>query len=92
MTRHNYDPRGLIEEAYKIDNISATECRAIFLDWAMSCPDTPDSRAQVAALIEAFGQDETHPMTTVLRAGLAQAAHSGRRRGGAKARRQPPET
>jgi len=29
------DPRGLIREAYKIDGITASQCRSIFLDWAL---------------------------------------------------------
>lgn len=88
MTRHIYDPRGLIEEAYRIEGIDATQCRAIFLDWAMGAGDDPEPRAQIAALLTAFGAEAPdHPMSAVLRAGLAGVAHPGRRRGGSKQRR-----
>ena len=30
------DPKALIQEAYKIENITRSECRSIFLDWALS--------------------------------------------------------
>ena len=29
------DPRGLIFESYRIENITIEECRMIFLDWAL---------------------------------------------------------
>mgnify|MGYP000087492773 CR=1 FL=1 len=35
------DPKGLIEESYKIDGIVAPECRSIFLDWALSYQGVP---------------------------------------------------
>ena len=34
------DPKGLIREAYRIEGITAAQCRSIFLDWALSLPDT----------------------------------------------------
>ena len=43
-SRDPLDPKGLIREAYRIDGITAGECRSIFLDWALSLPDGQDSR------------------------------------------------
>ena len=87
MSRHAYDPRGLIEEAYRIEGIGPEEARVIFLDWALSRPEAPDEAAQIAALLSAFGTDPAHPMSAVLRAGLTGAAEPRGRRGGARARR-----
>ncbi len=84
---HDYDPRGLIRESYRIENITAPECRAIFLDWAMGRPEAPDESAQITALLDFYGADKAdHPMTEVLRAGLAGAAAPQGRRGGRSAR------
>ncbi|WP_293575826.1 hypothetical protein [Phaeobacter sp.] len=80
------DPKGLIRESYRIDGITESECRSIFLDWALSLPDGTDSRAAIPALIAHFGAEAAdHPMTGVLRAG-AEAAASPRRRGGWRSR------
>ncbi len=66
------DPKGLIRESYRIDGISADECRSILLDWALSLPMTMPSDAAVAALIEHYAPAAPdHPMTALLRAGLA---------------------
>ena len=76
------DPSGLIREAYRIEGITASECRVIFLDWAMKGTETFDLRARVAALLDQYAdQPADHPMTRTLRAGLAEAP-SPRRRGG----------
>ena len=44
------DRKGLIEEAYKIDGITAAECRSIFLDWALSYDG--EAAEGIAAVIE----------------------------------------
>jgi hypothetical protein len=78
------DPKGLIREAYRIDGITAAQCRSIFLDWALSLPDTTGTAIQ--ALLDQYGADAPdHPMTLVLRDGLAQVA-TPRRRGGWRSR------
>lgn len=82
------DPRGLIREAYRMEGLSAGDCRAIFLDWALGLPAEPPPETRIAALLghyEAAHPD--HPMTTVLRAGLEPPPTGGRRRGGWAARR-----
>ena len=79
------DPKGLIEEAYRIDGIGTAECRSIFLDWALSLPEGSDTRAVIKTLIDRHGQPD-HPMTAVLQEGLTGTA-TGTRRGGARGRR-----
>lgn len=78
------DPKGLINDAYRIDNISAPECRSIFLDWALSFHGV--THEGISALLVRY-QDEPddHPMTTTLREGLV-APDVPRRRGGRRAR------
>ncbi len=78
------DPKGLMEDAYRIDGISEPECRSIFLDWALSVQATGDVAELIPVLLERHGT-EGHPMTEVLREGLAQAAPP-RRRGGRRGR------
>lgn len=80
------DPKALIREAYRIDGISAPECRSIFFDWALSMPQ-PDAVAPVIErLLERYEPAHPdHPMTEVLREGRAGAAEP-RRRGGRAAR------
>ena len=66
------DPKGLIRESYRIEGITADECRSILLDWALSLPAglaAPDAVAQVLARYGTAAPD--HPMTALLRAGLA---------------------
>ena len=76
------DPAGLIREAYRIPGITASECRVIFLDWAMKGTAPDDLRARVAALLVQYAdQPADHPMTQTLRAGL-ETAPPPRRRGG----------
>jgi hypothetical protein len=80
------DPKGLIRESYRIDGIGLAECRSIFLDWAISIPAGTEARDLIPGLIALYGADAAdHPMTEVLREGLATPAPAGRR-GGRRAR------
>ena len=80
------DPRGLIQEAYKIDGISASQCRSIFLDWALGANVAGDPRADIEALLVQYAdQPQEHPMTQTLLAALKPAA-APRRRGGRASR------
>ncbi|MFQ5622050.1 MAG: hypothetical protein ACE5FS_01510 [Paracoccaceae bacterium] len=85
MTKYalDIDPRGLIYESYRIDGISAAECRSIFLDWALGVPAGADMAGHLRQLLRQYGErNEEHPMTRVLREGLERAAPPKRRRGG----------
>ncbi|MGJ8625174.1 MAG: hypothetical protein ACSHW1_20725 [Yoonia sp.] len=78
------DPSGLIAEAYKIEGISAPECRSIFLDWALGYKG--EVHAAVAALMARHAMAAPdHPMTQTLRAGL-EKPEAPKRRGGRAAR------
>ena len=76
------DPKGLIRESYRIDGITPEECRSIFVDWALSAPVDSDTSAMISVLLERYGaENDHHPMTEVLRDGLAKPARQGRRGG-----------
>jgi len=87
MEYHEFDPRGLIAEAYNIEGIGTPECRAIFFDWALSRPEGGEA-AEIEALLAVYGPTTPdHPMSAVLREGLSGAASPSGRRGGARGRR-----
>ncbi|MEM7519834.1 MAG: hypothetical protein AAF307_02250 [Pseudomonadota bacterium] len=82
------DPKGLIFESYRIEGILKADCRTIFLDWALSLPIEQDTGAAIGTLLKSHGaQMPEHPMTQVLKEGLATMA-APRRRGGANSRRR----
>lgn len=86
MEKDTLDPRGLIKESYRIEGISAPECRSIFLDWALGVAQTADMHGMINELLAIYALSAPdHPMTGVLKDGLAPAATS-MRRGGRKAR------
>lgn len=75
------DPRGLIYEAYRIDGITAQECRVIFLDWAMSSPQGSGMMVMLAELKAHYGPaNPAHPMTALIDEGLSRAGAAPRRR------------
>ncbi len=74
------DPKGLIYESYRIDGISISECRTIFLDWALSLPDGIEMTEALHELISTFGVKRAdHPMTILLREGLTSTPNRHRR-------------
>jgi hypothetical protein len=81
------DPKGLIAESYKIEGITASECRSIFLDWALSLPMDSDNKSMIEALLSRHGT-EGHPMTGVLQDGLTSMDRP-KRRGGFRSRPRP---
>lgn len=86
MTRDKLDPKGLIRESYRIDGISAPECRSIFLDWALGVAQSADMQAEIRKLLAIYAETAPdHPMSAVLKDGLAMPDKS-KRRGGRKAR------
>ncbi|MEX3015177.1 hypothetical protein [Gymnodinialimonas hymeniacidonis] len=79
------DPKNLIREAFRIDGITASECRSIFVDWALSLT-SPDPKPAITALLDKHrAEPDDHPMKAVLTEGLSQAPDA-RRRGGRAAR------
>lgn len=80
------DPKGLVRESYAIEGITASECRSIFLDWALSLKPGADPRPAVRFLLDHYGPGrEGHPMTEVMRQAM-DAPETPRRRGGRAAR------
>lgn len=81
------DPKGLVRESFRIEGITAAECRSIFLDWALSLPDGAEAAGAARALIAAYGPDHAgHPMLAVLSEGAAAPPERPVRRGGSRAR------
>ena len=76
------DPRGMIYESYRIENISLEECRMIFLDWAMHTPQGNMKSYLQELLVEYEQGNEQHPMTQVINDGLITSKEGGKRRGG----------
>ena len=88
MTEERHDPKGLIRESYRIDGITAAECRSIFLDWVLGVPEDADTRCLIKAHLEHYRPlHPNHPMTEVLRQGLVGPSNPARR-GGWRARRR----
>jgi hypothetical protein len=86
MTLAEADPKNLIRESYAIEGITLGECRSIFVDWALSLAVGADVNAALHVVIAHYAADApAHPMTGVLRDGLAPPA-APRRKGGRAAR------
>ena len=80
------DPKALIQEAYRIENITRSECRSIFLDWALSLPIEQDPKMSIQKLLERYQYEfSNHPMTETLEEGLLKMIKP-KRRGGWKSR------
>ncbi len=80
------DPKGLIREAYRIEGIDASQCRSIFLDWALGLPASQDTHRALKTLLARYEpQAADHPMSEVMRQGLITMA-TPKRRGGWRSR------
>ena len=82
MQAEQADPKGLIRESFRIEGITAGECRSIFLDWALSLAPGVAQAEAMRALLATYASDPAHPMAQVLSEGLTRAAPGPRRRGG----------
>jgi hypothetical protein len=49
------DPKGLIRESYRIEGITAGECRSIFVDWALSLPTGSGFADHARFLLSVYG-------------------------------------
>jgi len=86
MTLNEIDKSELILESYRIKGITPSECRSIFLDWALKLPDSFEQETAIEFLIQSYTLDAPgHPMTTILKQALLGSAQTGRR-GGRSAR------
>ena len=67
------DEKGLIYEAYNIDNIDLSSCRTIFFDWLISLDPSINQIRAIKDLLEAYSPTfPNHPMTELLIEGLNQ--------------------
>ena len=84
MNYSEIDPKNLIAESYQIEGITASECRSIFLDWALSIPLEKDSTLLISKLLIYYrDESEDHPMTLLLSSSLelkGENRRTGRRR------------
>ena len=84
MNYSEIDPKNLIAESYQIEGITSSECRSIFLDWALSIPLENDSTLLISKLLIYYqNQSEDHPMTLLLSSSLelkGENRRTGRRR------------
>lgn len=89
LDKIDYDPKSLMSEAYQIDGISASQCRSIFLDWALCLPTGVDNGPAIQAILAQYDvANPDHPMSAVLRQGLDQVENP-KRRGGWRGRERP---
>lgn len=82
------DPRGLFQDSYLIEGIVMEQCRSIFMDWALGSK-LESAQDDMQALLAHYGpQYPDHPMTAVLKEGVAGRAgqSDGRRRTGRRRR------
>ena len=80
------DAKGLIQESYLIEEITDSQCRSIFLDWALTLPADMDTKAAIKALLNNVSPEQkNHPMTAILEQGLVQMIRP-KRRGGWRSR------
>ncbi|EAQ44890.1 hypothetical protein MED193_22311 [Roseobacter sp. MED193] len=80
------DHKQLIREAYRIEGITESQCRSIFLDWALSLPAEFDNRSAITQIMAHYSREpQGHPMTQVLQQGLDESIRP-RRRGGWRSR------
>jgi hypothetical protein len=84
MNYSEIDPKNLIAESYQIEGITSSECRSIFLDWALSIPLENDSALLISKLLTYYQEEsEDHPMTLLLSSSLElkrENRRTGRRR------------
>ena len=67
------DEKGLIFEAYNIENIDLNSCRTIFFGWIVSLDPSINQWEAINELLEAYSpRFPNHPMTELLSEGLGQ--------------------
>ena len=75
------DEKGLIFEAYNIENIDSSSCRTIFFDWIVSLDPSVNQREAIDELLETYSQRfPNHPMTELLIEGINQNSLIRRRK------------
>ena len=86
MAERDIDPKRLMRESYRIEGITSSQCRSIFLDWALSLPEGRGTSEAIQTLLAVYSDAHPdHPMTSILQQGLTQMT-SPKRRGGWRSR------
>ena len=82
------DEKGLIFEAYNIENIDSSSCRVIFFDWLISLDQNINQGKAITDLLEAYSSSfPNHPMTELLMEGQKKHWGTIRRRRVKKSKR-----
>ena len=64
------DEKGLIFEAYNIEDIDPSSCRIIFFDWLISLDQSINQGEAITELLKAYSSKfPNHPMTELLMEG-----------------------
>ena len=64
------DEKGLIFEAYNIENIDLSSCRVIFFDWLISLDQSINTSQALTELLKVYSSRfPNHPMTKLLSEG-----------------------
>lgn len=67
MTLDEIDKSELIQESYRMEGVLPSECRSIFLDWALKLPSELDPKRAIEVLINTYVKSAPdHPMSHVL--------------------------
>ena len=67
----SFDKKGLIFEAYNIEDIDAKSCKTIFFDWAIDLDIEIDQKHAISQLLDEYSSKyPLHPMTKLLISGL----------------------
>ena len=75
------DEKGLIFEAYNIENIDSSSCRVIFFDWLISLDQSINQGEAITELLKAYSSRfPNHPMTELLMEGQKRHWGTSRRR------------
>ena len=75
------DEKGLIFEAYNIENIDSSSCRVIFFDWLISLDQSINQGEAITELLKAYSSKfPNHPMTELLMEGQKKTWKTRRRR------------
>ena len=75
------DEKGLIFEAYNIENIDSSSCRVIFFDWLISLDQSINQVEAITELLNSYSSSfPNHPMTELLMEGLKKTWKIRRRR------------
>ena len=65
------DKKGLIFEAYNMEDIDLGSCRTIFFDWLMSLDPSFNQSEAISSLLKAYSANfPDHPMTKLLLEGI----------------------